>query len=62
MKTVTLDLTTINSNAFALMGAFERQARREGWSEEEINEVINECQSDSYEHLVHTLDKHCEPK
>jgi sugar diacid utilization regulator len=58
-KTVNLDLTTIDGNAFMLMGAFRKQARREGWNAEEIETVMTECQSSDYDHLLQTLIKHC---
>ena len=54
-KKVTLDLLDLDGNAFSLMGAFSRQAKREGWSKEEIKEVLDECKSGDYDHLVITL-------
>jgi hypothetical protein len=60
-KTVTLDLIGLDGNAFSLMGAFQKQARREGWSKEEIDSVITECTSGDYDHLLATLLDHCEP-
>lgn len=54
-KKVTLDLTEINGNAYALIGAFRRQARREGWTDAEIEAVTEECQSSNYDHLLQTL-------
>jgi len=59
-KTVNLDLTTIDSNAFNLMGQFQRQARREGWTKEEIDVVLAECKTGDYNHLVATLMQHCD--
>lgn len=58
-KTVTLDLTTVDSNAYSLMGAFERQARREGWTQSQIETVLKKCRSGSYDNLVATLMMHC---
>ena len=60
MKKVKLQLVGLDGNAFALMGAFQRQARKEGWTKEEIKEVLDECQSDDYDHLLATLAEHCE--
>lgn len=31
-KTINLTLVGLDGNAFSLMGAFQRQARREGWT------------------------------
>jgi hypothetical protein len=42
-KTVKFDLTSVDSNAFNLMGGFRRQAQREGWTQTEIEVVLNEC-------------------
>jgi len=57
---VNLDLTSINGNAFSLMGHFQRQARRDGWTKEEVDEVLTECRSGDYDHLVATLIEHCD--
>lgn len=61
-KTVNLKLVGLNGNAFFLMGAFQRQARREGWSKDEIDAVLNECSSGDYDHLLATLIKFCDSK
>lgn len=34
-KTVNLELVGTDGNAFAVLGAFRKQARREGWTKEE---------------------------
>lgn len=54
-KKVNLDLTEINGNAYALMGAFSRQAKSEGWSKPEIDAVITKCMESDYDHLLRTL-------
>ncbi len=61
-KTVNLDLVGKDGNAFFLMGVFQRQARREGWSQEEINTVLDEARGDDYNHLIATLLEYCQPK
>lgn len=61
-KTVNLNLIGLDGNAFALMGAFQRQARREGWTADEIKAVLDEARSGDYNHLLVTLDSHCEPE
>jgi sugar diacid utilization regulator len=53
-KKITLELVGLDGNAFALMEAFEQQARREGWTKEEIKTVLDECQSGDYDHLLQT--------
>jgi hypothetical protein len=58
-KKVKLKLEGLDGNAFFLMGAFKRQAEREKWTREEINKVLDECQSSDYDHLLQTLIAHC---
>lgn len=60
-KNVELDLVGLNSNAFYLMGAFSKAARRQGWSSEEIDLVLDECRSSDYDHLLQTLICHTIP-
>lgn len=58
-KKINLRLTGIDGNAFMLMGAFRDQAEKEGWTEEEIDVVMEQAMSSDYKHLVATLLKHC---
>jgi hypothetical protein len=57
-KKIKLNLVGLDGNSFYLMGAFSRQARKEGWSKEEIAEVMKECESGDYDHLLQTLTKY----
>jgi hypothetical protein len=59
-KKVQLKLVGLDGNAFTLIGAFQRQARKEGWVKEEIDKVLTECQSSDYNHLLATLIDHCD--
>jgi hypothetical protein len=59
-KKVTLELVGLDGNAFYLMGAFQRQARKEDWTKEEIRLVLDECRKKDYNHLLVTLMEHCE--
>lgn len=62
MKTINLDLTTVDGNAFALLGAFRKQAKREQWTDDEIKAVLDEAKSGGdYAYLVATLAEHCDP-
>lgn len=61
MKTVTLNLVGLDSNAFVLLGAFKIQARKENWSKEEIDAVVKEAMNGDYDHLLCTLSDHCTP-
>lgn len=55
-----LILEGLDGNAFALLGAFSRQAKREKWDKDEIKAVMDEAMSGDYDHLVATLMEHCE--
>lgn len=57
-KKIDLDLSELDGNAFALIGAFRKQARREGWTPEEVREVSDEARDGDYDHLLQTLIKH----
>ena len=59
-KKVRLKLVGLDGNAFFLMGAFARQARREGWTKAEIDAVLNEAKSSDYNYLLVVLSSHCE--
>lgn len=59
-KTVKLNLVGIDGNAFAIMGVFQKQARKEGWTPEEIKVVLDEAQSGDYDNLLCTIMDHCE--
>ena len=60
-KKIDLQLVGLNGNAFNLLGAFGAQARREGWTKDEINDVLKEAMAGNYDHLLGTLALHCEP-
>ena len=59
-KKVQLELIGLNGNAYAIMGAFRKAARRAEWKEDEIVAVIREAKSSGYDHLVGTIISHCE--
>lgn len=59
-KTVNLDLVGVDANAYSILGAFSRQARREGWTKEEINLVTEEAKNGDYDHLLAVIMNHCE--
>ena len=61
-KTINLDLVGVNGNVFVIMGVFQQQAKREGWTQQEINAVLTEAESRDYNHLLATIANHCEPK
>ena len=59
MKKVNLKMGGLDGNAFAIMGAFQRQARSEGWTQPEIKEVLDKAMSGDYSNLVSTIADHC---
>jgi len=59
-KKVKLQLAGLDGNAFALLGAFRKQAKKENWTKEEINKVIKEASSGDYNNLVNVLANHCD--
>jgi hypothetical protein len=59
-KKVKLNMVGLNGNSFVLMGAFQRQARQEGWTKEEIEAVLSDARSGDYDHLLCVLMDHCE--
>lgn len=58
-KYVELRLVGLDGNAFSLLGAFQRAARRQGWNSEDIQKVLEEAKSSDYDHLLFTLTSHC---
>lgn len=59
-RTITLDLEAVSdSNAFALLAAFRKQARAEGWPSIEIKDVLSKAQDGDYDHLIRTLQEYC---
>lgn len=58
-KKVSLNLVGLDGNAFALMGAFQSRARKEGWDQDEISYVIEKCMSGDYDNLLCVLMSYC---
>ncbi len=55
MKKVKMTLQGLDGNAFVLMGAFSKNARRQGWTKEEVDAVIAQCTSGDYDNLLQVL-------
>lgn len=55
LNPVIFDLTSVDGNAFSLMGHWQKAARKAGWPKDEIDIVLEECKSGDYDHLVATL-------
>lgn len=59
-RKVTLELEGLDGNAFNLMGQFQKQALKQGWTRQEVDAVLDECRSGDYDHLLGTLMEFCE--
>ena len=55
-------LVGIDGNAFSLMGAFKTAARKQGWTADEISDVIFKCMAGDYNNLLFTLMDNTEPE
>lgn len=55
---IEIDLTSIDGNAFAIMGAWRRQAKRQGRSDEEIKNVLDDAMKGDYNHLLAVIATH----
>ena len=58
-KKISLELVGLGGNAFSVLGAFAKQAKREKWTEAEIKEVTDEAKRGDYNHLLQTLMDYC---
>ena len=59
-KTVDFDLYDCDGNAFAICGAWRTAARRQGWSNDDIEAVTEAAQSDDYDNLIQVILAHSE--
>jgi hypothetical protein len=57
-----LDLTDLDGNAFAIMGAWQRAARAAGWQPDKITAVIKDASSGDYDHLLQVILAHSESR
>lgn len=51
-------LTGRDGNAYAVMGAARKAARKAGWSKTEVAEYLKEATSGDYDHLLMTTMKY----
>ena len=59
MKKVLLELVGLDGNAFAVIGAFRRAAKKCGWTKQEIDDVTKDAMSGDYNHLLAVIANHC---
>jgi NADH:ubiquinone oxidoreductase subunit E len=57
-KQLNLKLVGLDGNAFSLMGAFQKAARKGGWTPEEISETLKDAMSGDYSHLLGVLSQY----
>ena len=60
MEKVRLRLVGLDGNAFSLLAAFSRAARKQGWSGEAVKAVCDAATTGDYDHLLQTLMRHVE--
>lgn len=53
-----LQLTGTDGNAFAIMAACRRAARKAKWDAKQIEDLLTEMRSGDYDHLLQTAFKH----
>lgn len=49
----------VDGNAFSLLGLFRKTAQRQGFTDEQINPIIEDAKKGDYSHLVYTLTSNC---
>lgn len=62
MMKVKIDWASVKDNAFAMLGAFRKAARRQGYPQADIDRVVSEAKSGDYEHLVSVLMRNTVPE
>jgi hypothetical protein len=60
VKKVNLKLVGLDGNAWAILGAFSAAAKKQGWTKEEIDKVVEEAMSGDYDHLLQTIIRNVE--
>lgn len=59
---VALDFDRVEGSDIALLGAFRKAARRQGYPQADIDRVIDDARSGDYEHLVGVLMRNTVPE
>lgn len=58
-KKVKINLVGL-SNGIVLSNAFYNAAKKQGWTKEDIDKVLQESKSHDYDYMLKTLVSHCE--
>lgn len=56
------NLYGVDANAFGIMGYFQRVAKRSGWTDEEIDVVLEKATESDYNSLISTIRIHLKRK
>lgn len=59
-RKVKMKLVGLDGNAFVIMDAWQRNAKKQGWNDTDIETVLEEAQYSNYNHLVATIMAHSE--
>lgn len=59
-KRLPVDLTEVDGNAFFIIGALRKAARKQGWAPAEIDDMTNRLKAGDYYHLVAVAMEYCE--
>jgi hypothetical protein len=54
-----VNYTPTDANAFKVLADFSRATRAAGWTKQQLDDVIAECMSSNYQHLISTVFKRC---
>ena len=57
-ETITIEMSERDGNAFAILSRFQNEAKRAGWSKDQVKEVMDEATSGDYDHLLQTFIGH----
>lgn len=60
MQKVKGTLAGTDGNAFALLGYFQKLAKKQGFSKAWIQSILDEAKSKDYQHLLNTLSDNME--
>ena len=58
MRKVVMNLVGLEGNAWSILGVFQSEARKQDWSQEEIDVVHEEAMNGDYNHLLRTMMKY----
>jgi hypothetical protein len=59
-RKVKMNMVGMDGNAFNLMAQFEKRAKSDKWTSEEIQYVLHQCMSGDYDHLLSVLLRYTE--